>query len=77
MLPVFNEAVCFCIEKYWVQIIRNKRLDIIAKAVKEIKKKAERMIDSDTLEHKDAREIRIARQNIERWFDEPPISEAF
>ncbi len=45
------------IEKYWQQIVSTGRLDIIEKAKAEVRAKAERLIDVNTVKHTDARDV--------------------
>lgn len=45
------------IEKYWKQIVSKGKLDIVEKAKMEAHAKAERLVDTDTVKHTDAREI--------------------
>lgn len=55
--PEFSDKVNYYIHKYWSLIVQEKRLDIIGKAMEHSEAKARRLIDTETLEHKDAREI--------------------
>ena len=45
------------IQQYWAQIVKENRLDIVDKAIKALDKKATKMVDSDSIKHKDAREV--------------------
>ena len=53
----YGDVVRGKIEEYWTRMVEEKRLDIIPNAIEASKAKAERRVDVDTLEHKDARDI--------------------
>lgn len=55
-LEAYSPQVRAYIEKYWRQIVEKGRLDVVDAAKAEIRRKAERMVDVDTLRHTDARE---------------------
>ena len=56
-LAVYSDVVRQKIDEYWQRLVEEKKLDIIHQAFEASKAKAERRIDVDTLEHKDARDI--------------------
>ena len=56
-LACYNETVRKKIDEYWTQMIENNAFDSIQHAIDASKKKAERRIDVDTLQHTDARDI--------------------
>ncbi len=56
-MAVYNDVVRQKIDEYWQRLVEEKKLDIIHQAFEASKAKAERRIDVDTLEHKDARDI--------------------
>ena len=56
-MAVYNDVVRQKIDEYWQRLVEEKKLDIIHHAFEASKAKAERRIDVDTLEHKDARDI--------------------
>ena len=56
-MAVYSDVVRQKIDEYWQRLVEEKKLDIIHQAFEASKAKAERRIDVDTLEHKDARDI--------------------
>ena len=56
-MAVYNDVVRQKIDEYWQRLVEEKKLDIVHQAFEASKAKAERRIDVDTLEHKDARDI--------------------
>lgn len=55
-LQDYTPAVRGYIEKYWRQIVEKGKLDVIERERNAEEKKAERLVDIDTVEHKEARE---------------------
>lgn len=53
----YSDVVRRKIDEYWTRMVEEKSLDIIPQAIEASKAKAERLVDVDTLEHKDARDI--------------------
>jgi transposase len=56
-LCVYSDRVRERTLEYWGEMVKLGSLDIISKAYEASKAKAERHVDTDTLEHKDARDI--------------------
>ena len=56
-LSTYSDVVRRKIDEYWVRLVEENALDIIPQAVEASKAKAEKLLDSDTLEHKEARDI--------------------
>ena len=56
-LCVYSDRVRERALEYWDEMVKAGSLDIIGKAYEASKAKAERHVDTDTLEHKDARDI--------------------
>ena len=56
-LCVYSDRVRERALEYWGEMVRLGSLDIISKAYEASKAKAERHVDTDTLEHRDARDI--------------------
>ena len=56
-MAVYSDVVRRKIDEYWQLLVEEKKLDIIHQAFETSKAKAERRIDVDTLEHRDARDI--------------------
>ena len=56
-LCVYSERVRVRALEYWDEMVKLGSLDIIGKAYEASKAKAERHVDTETLEHKDARDI--------------------
>ena len=56
-LCVYSERVRARALEYWGEMVKLGSLDIISKAYEASKAKAERHVDTETLEHKDARDI--------------------
>ena len=56
-LCVYSDRVRARALEYWGEMVKLGSLDIISKAYEASKAKAERHVDTETLEHKDARDI--------------------
>ena len=56
-LSTYSDVVRRKIDEYWARMIEEDVLDIIPQAVEASKSKAEKLVDTDTLEHRDARDI--------------------
>ena len=57
MLEAYPSHIRRYILKYWKQIVEKGKLDVVQKAMKESRRKAERLVDVDTMKHTDAREV--------------------
>ena len=56
-LATYSDVVRRKIDEYWEKMVEEDKLDIIPQAIEASKGKAEKLVDADTLEHKDARDI--------------------
>jgi hypothetical protein len=56
-LQCYSDKVRRKTVEYWTRMVEEKRLDVIKDAYEASKRKAERKIDVDTLEHTDARDV--------------------
>ena len=56
-LSRYKESVRQMAVKYWDEMLREGSLDAVDQTVEASRKKAERLVDADTMEHTDAREV--------------------
>lgn len=56
-LSIYSDVVRRKIDEYWSRMVEENALDIIPQAVEASKTKAGKLVDTDTLEHKEARDI--------------------
>ena len=56
-LSTYSDVVRRKIDEYWAGMVEENALDIVPQAVEESRAKAGRLVDTDTLEHKEARDI--------------------
>lgn len=57
VLSRYNEYVQRKTREYWQAILENGSIDVVKNVVEESRQKAERLVDVNTIEHTDAREI--------------------
>ena len=57
MIESYPPHIRHYILKYWQQIVDKGKLDVVQKAKEDSRKKAERLVEVDTMKHTDAREI--------------------
>ena len=77
-LATYSDAVRRKIDEYWARMVEEDRLDVIPRAIEASRAKAGKLIDSDTLDHKDARDIgaewlclqALRQVGFDRFFDE-------
>lgn len=83
MVDHYPSHIRHYIIKYWNQIVEKGKLDVVRKAKDESRKKAERLVDVDTMKHTDAREIgaewmclqAIRELELDRFLEEEGWSE--
>lgn len=56
-LSKYNEFVRRKTEEFWSAIVRSGNIDAVKKNIEDSRKKAERLVEVDTMRHTDAREI--------------------
>ena len=56
-LSTYSDVVRRKIDEYWERMVEENKLDIIPQAIEASRAKAEKLVDTDTLDHKDARDI--------------------
>ena len=56
-LCCYSDVVRQKIDEYWKMLVEEDKLDLIHDAIEDSKEKAHRMVDTETLEHKEARDI--------------------
>lgn len=57
ILDAYPSNVRAYVERYWSRIVDEGRMDVVEKSKADLQKKAERLIDVDTVKHTDAREV--------------------
>lgn len=57
LIEVYPPHIRHYVLKYWQQIVEKGKLDVVKKAKEESRRKAERLVEVDTMKHTDAREI--------------------
>lgn len=55
--PEYSEKVCGYIEKFWTQILDSGKIDVARSSYDDASRKARKLIDVNTIQHTDAREI--------------------
>lgn len=56
-LSQYNDFVRRKTEEFWTEIVRSGSIDAVKKSIEDSRKKAERLVEVDTMKHTDAREV--------------------